>query len=233
MSYVLPAPKVVSVPVIGGAAGAEFPVHRIYGVGRNYIDHAIEMGHSGREAPFFFMKPADAALPVPEGAVGRMPYPPLTRELHHEVELVIAIGKGGRDIAAADATGHVYGYAVGLDMTRRNLQNEAKKKSLPWCSAKGFDQSAPIGPIRPASQCYLTAATRIVLDVNGALRQSSVIGKLIWSVPEIVEHLSASWELQPGDLIYSGTPEGVASVIEGDTINARIDGVGTLRVQIV
>src|SRR5205814_2509605 len=135
-----------------------------------YVEHAIEMGHSGREAPFFFMKPADAVLPVAEGEVGRMHYPSLTKSLHHEVELVVAIGKGGRDIAAADALGHVYGYAVGLDMTRRDLQGEAKKLGRPWCIGKGFDESAPIGPIRPAAQCYLTAATRISLEVNGAVR---------------------------------------------------------------
>ncbi|MET0334484.1 MAG: fumarylacetoacetate hydrolase family protein [Rhizobacter sp.] len=233
MSLVIPAPKLPSVPVVGAEAGAEFPVRRIYCVGRNYVDHAIEMGHSGREPPFFFLKPADAILPVPEGQVGEMRYPTLTRDLHHEVELVVAIGKGGRDIQAADALSHVYGYAVGLDMTRRDLQGEAKKLGRPWCIGKGFDQSAPIGPIRPAGQCYINAATRIALDVNGAARQHSVIGKLIWSVPEIIEQLSTAWELAPGDLIYTGTPEGVAAVLEGDTLSARIDGVGALNVKIV
>jgi fumarylpyruvate hydrolase len=233
MSYVLPAPRVSAVPVAGGESGAKFPVHRIYCVGRNYVDHAIEMGHSGREPPFFFMKPADAVLPVTEGLVGQMRYPSLTRDLHHEVELVVAIGKGGRDIKAADATGHIWGYAVGLDMTRRDLQGEAKKLGRPWCIGKGFDQSAPIGPIRPAAQCYVNAATRIALDVNGTPRQHSVIGKLIWSVPEIIEQLSAAWDLAPGDLIFTGTPEGVAAVLEGDTLHARIDGVGSLQVQIV
>ena len=232
MSYVLPVPRVPAVPVAGGEPGAQFAVHRIYCVGRNYVDHAIEMGHSGREPPFFFMKPADAVLPVAEGETGQMRYPSLTHDLHHEVELVVAIGKGGKDIKAADATSHIWGYAVGLDMTRRDLQGEAKKLGRPWCIGKGFDQSAPIGPVRPAAQCYLTAATRIELDVNGAKRQSSVIGKLIWSVPEIIEQLSTAWELAPGDLIFTGTPEGVASVIEGDTLHARIDGVGALRVAI-
>ena len=232
MSFVVPAPKAAVVPVVGSDPGAGFPVHRIYCVGRNYVDHAIEMGHSGREAPFFFMKPADAVLPVAEGEVGQMRYPSLTRDLHHEVELVVAIGKGGRNIRAEDALGHVWGYAVGLDMTRRDLQGEAKKLGRPWCIGKGFDQSAPIGPIRPAAQCYLNAATRIVLDVNGAMRQSSVIGKLIWSVAEIIEQLSAGWELAPGDLIYTGTPEGVAAVREGDLLQARIDGVGSLQVKI-
>ncbi len=232
MSYVLPVPRVPAVPVAGGEPGALFPVHRIYCVGRNYVDHAIEMGHSGREPPFFFMKPADAVLPVAEDQTGQMRYPSLTKDLHHEVELVVAIGKGGKGIKAADATSHVWGYAVGLDMTRRDLQGEAKKLGRPWCIGKGFDQSAPIGPVRPAAQCYLNAATRIELDVNGAKRQSSVIGKLIWSVPEIIEQLSTAWELVPGDLIFTGTPEGVASVMEGDKLHARIDGVGALRVAI-
>lgn len=233
MSFVITAPKLPTVPVVGAGPAAEFPVHRIYCVGRNYVDHAIEMGHSGREPPFFFMKPADAVLPVAEGQTGEMSYPSLTRDLHHEVELVVAIGKGGRDISAAHALEHVYGYAVGLDMTRRDLQGEAKKLGRPWCIGKGFDQSAPIGHIRPAAQCYLNAATRISLDVNGAARQHSVIGKLIWSVPEIIEQLSTAWELAPGDLIYTGTPEGVASVLEGDLLSARIDGVGSLNVKIV
>ena len=233
MSHVVPVPRVPSVPVVGGEPGAQFPVHRIYCVGRNYVDHAIEMGHSGREPPFFFMKPADAVLAVTEDQLGQMRYPSLTRDLHHEVELVVAIGKGGSNIKAADAMDHVYGYAVGLDMTRRDLQGEAKKQGRPWDAGKGFEQSAPIGAIRPAAQCYLNAATRIALDVNGAVRQHSVIGKLIWSVPEVIEQLSTAWDLQPGDLIYTGTPEGVAKVMEGDTLHAQIDGVGSLRVKIV
>ncbi|MEO8155129.1 MAG: fumarylacetoacetate hydrolase family protein [Rhizobacter sp.] len=233
MSYVLPVPRVPAVPVAGGEPGAQFPVHRIYCVGRNYVDHAIEMGHTGREPPFFFLKPADAVLPVAEDQVGQMRYPSLTRDLHHEVELVVAIGKGGRDISAETALEHVWGYAVGLDMTRRDLQGEAKKLGRPWCIGKAFDQSAPISPVRPAAQCYVNAATRIELDVNNAMRQHSVIGKLIWSVPEIIEKLSAAWELVPGDLIFTGTPEGVAAVLEGDTLHGRIDGVGSLRVKIV
>jgi fumarylpyruvate hydrolase len=233
MSYVVPVPRVPAVPVVGAEPGAVFPVHRIYCVGRNYVDHAIEMGHSGREPPFFFMKPADAILPVTEDQVGEMRYPSLTRDLHHEVELVVAIGKGGSDIKAADAMSHVYGYAVGLDMTRRDIQGEAKKQGRPWDAGKGFEQSAPIGAIRPAAQCYINAATRISLDVNGAKRQHSVIGKLIWSVPEVIEQLSTAWDLQPGDLIYSGTPEGVAAVLEGDSLHAQIDGVGSMRVKIV
>jgi fumarylpyruvate hydrolase len=233
MSFVLPPPAIPGVPVQGGAAGALFAVHRIYCVGRNYVEHAKEMGFTGREPPFFFLKPADAVLPVAEGTVGRMHYPSMTKSLHHEVELVVAIGKGGRDIQAANAMTHVWGYAVGLDMTRRDLQSEAKKQGRPWSAGKGFDESAPIGAIRRADECSIAAATKIVLDVNGATRQASEIGKLIWSVPEIIEHLSAAWELAPGDLIYTGTPEGVAAVIAGDTLSARIDGVGTLQVQVV
>jgi fumarylpyruvate hydrolase len=233
MSFVFTPPKTPAVPVVGGAAGAQFPVRRIFCVGRNYVDHAIEMGHTGREPPFFFLKPADAILPVAEGQVGQMRYPSLTRDLHHEVELVVALGKGGSNIPAESAIQHVWGYAVGLDMTRRDLQGEAKKQGRPWCIGKGFDQSAPISPVRPAAQCYLTAATRIALDVNGSPRQHSVIGKLIWSVPEIIEQLSMAWDLAPGDLIFTGTPEGVAAVLEGDVLHARIDGVGSLQVKII
>ena len=232
MSFVLTPPPVAAVPVAGGAPGALFPVHRIYCVGRNYVEHAKEMGFTGREPPFFFMKPADAVLPVAEGAVGTLAYPSLTKDLHHEVELVVAIGQGGRRIAAADALKHVWGYAVGLDMTRRDLQGEAKKQGRPWCIGKGFDESAPIGPVRPAAQCTLGADTTIALEVNGAPRQKSTLGKLIWSVPEIIEHVSAAWELQPGDLIFTGTPEGVAAVVAGDRLAARIDGVGTLQLTV-
>jgi fumarylpyruvate hydrolase len=233
MSLVIPAAPIASIPVKGASAGDAFPVHRIYCVGRNYVDHAIEMGHTGREAPFFFMKPADAVLPVVEGQVGRMRYPSLTHNLHHEVELVVAIGKGGRDIAADDAMDHVWGYAVGLDMTRRDLQNDMKKQGRPWCIGKGFDESAPIGEIVPKARCELGAGSHILLEVNGAVRQTSEIGKLIWSVPEIIEHLSQAWTLAPGDLIFTGTPAGVASVVAGDTLHARVDGVGSLELTIV
>ena len=210
MSHVFTPPAAASVPVAGRVG--TFPVHRIYCVGRNYVEHAKEMGFTGREPPFFFLKPADAVLPVAEGETGTMPYPSLTKNLHHEVELVVAIGTGGRDITAADAMGHVWGYAVGLDMTRRDLQGEAKKHGRPWDIGKGFDHSAPIGPIRRAAECKVDADTRITLEVNGAIRQQSTIGKLIWNIAETIEHLSAAWELQPGDLIFTGTPEGVAAV---------------------
>ena len=232
MSHVVTPSPVVAVPVSSGG-GATFPVHRIYCVGRNYVEHAVEMGFTGREPPFFFMKPADAVIAVAEGETGRMPYPSLTQNLHHEVELVVAIGTGGKDIAAADAMKHVWGYAVGLDMTRRDLQGEAKKLGRPWDIGKSFDLSAPMGPIRPAAECGVVDSTPIVLEVNGATRQTSTIGKLIWNVAEVIQHLSAAWELQPGDLIFSGTPVGVAAVVKGDVLKASIPGVGSLQVEIV
>ena len=232
MSYVLPVAAPASVPV-QGAPDARFAVHRIYCVGRNYVEHAREMGFTGREPPFFFLKPADAIVPVREGEVGQMHYPGLTADLHHEVELVVAIGTGGRDIAAADALAHVWGYGVGLDMTRRDLQGEMKKLGRPWCIGKAFDESAPIGALRPAADCAIGAETEIRLEVNGRLRQRSTIGKLIWSVPEIIEHLSAAWTLAPGDLIYTGTPEGVAAVVRGDELSASIAGLPSLKIKVV
>ena len=233
MNFVIPDLMFPSVPVRGAADGARFPVRRIYCVGRNYVAHAVEMGFTGREPPFFFLKPGDAALPVREGEVGRMRYPTLTSDLHHEVELVAAIGKGGSGIKAADALSHVWGYAVGLDMTRRDLQADMKKQGRPWGIGKAFDESAPIGEIRPAADCRIDENTGIRLDVNGALRQRSTLGKLIWSLPEIIEHLASAWTLAPGDLIFTGTPEGVAAVSRGDRLTATVDGVGSLDVEIV
>ncbi len=230
MSFVFTPPAAAAVPVVGGG---EFPVHRIYCVGRNYVEHAKEMGFTGREPPFFFLKPADAVLVVPDDETGSMPYPTLTHDLHHEVELVVAIGEGGHGIKAADAMRHVFGYAVGLDMTRRDLQGEAKKLGRPWDIGKAFELSAPISPIRRAADCDVGPATAIALDVNGKQRQASTIGKLIWSIPEVIEHLAAAWTLAPGDLIYSGTPEGVAAVVRGDTLKASVHSVGTLQVAIV
>lgn len=230
MLYAFP-PRIPTVPVAG--SNELFPVHRIYCVGRNYVEHAKEMGATGREAPFFFMKPADAVLPVPHDAIGEMPYPGMTTDLHHEIELVVAIGKGGKNIAAADALQHAWGYAVGLDMTRRDLQGEAKKLGRPWCTGKGFDNAAPIAPIHRVAETGNITQGAISLDVNGAKRQSSDIGKLIWNVAETIEHLSKYFELQPGDLIFSGTPEGVAAVQRGDLLEGRIDGLGELRVKIV
>ena len=230
MSFVFAPPTVPSVPVHGSAQ--RFAVHRIYCVGRNYEDHATEMGFTGREPPFFFLKPADAVLPVDAGQTGLLPYPSLTANLHHEVELVVAIGQGGRDIPAAQALQHVYGYAVGLDMTRRDLQNDMKKQGRPWCIGKGFEHSAPIGPITPATQADGIAEAAIWLQVNGQDRQRSSTNKLIWNIAETIEHLSHAWELQPGDLIYTGTPEGVGAVVSGDLIEAGIDGLEGLRLRV-
>ncbi|MEO8280369.1 MAG: fumarylacetoacetate hydrolase family protein [Ideonella sp.] len=232
MSFVIPAPQQAAIPVRGGPVAA-FPVRRIYCVGRNYVEHAVEMGFTGREPPFFFLKPSDAILVVADGDTGSMHYPSLTKSLHHEVELVMAIGKGGRDIPADRAMEHVWGYGVGLDMTRRDLQGQMKKEGRPWCIGKAFDESAPIGPLVSAADCKITADTRIELKVNGEIRQQSSIGKLIWSMPEIIEHLSKAWMLQPGDLIFTGTPEGVAAVVAGDLLEASVEGVGSLRLKIV
>ena len=231
MSYVFAPAPVISVPVVGRVE--RFPVHRIYCVGRNYEDHAKEMGFTGREPPFFFLKPADAVVAVEAGQTGTIAYPSLTKNLHHEIELVVAIGKGGRDIRAADAHQHIFGYAVGLDMTRRDLQNEMKKQGRPWCIGKGFEQSAPIGPITPVDQAGDVERAEISLQVNGADRQRSNVSKLIWTIAETIEHLSAAWELQPGDLIYSGTPEGVAAVVAGDTMLGAVAGLEPLHVRVV
>ena len=231
MSYAFEPTPVVSVPVVGKAE--RFPVHRIYCVGRNYEEHAKEMGFTGREPPFFFMKPADAVLVVNAGETGDMPYPSLTKNLHHEIELVVAIGKGGKNIQATDAMSHVYGYAVGLDMTRRDLQNDMKKQGRPWCIGKGFDHSAPIGPITPAALAGDVANAEIYVQVNGQDRQRSTTSQLIWNIAETIEHLSAAWELQPGDLIYTGTPEGVGAVVAGDVMVGSVAGLGELKVRLV
>ncbi|MCE3269930.1 MAG: hydrolase family protein [Ramlibacter sp.] len=231
MSYVFTPAPAVSVPVVGRAE--RFPVRRIYCVGRNYVEHAKEMGFTGREPPFFFLKPADAAVVVEAGKTATIPYPSLTKDLHHEIELVACIGTGGKNIKAADAKKHIFGYAVGLDMTRRDLQGEMKKQGRPWCIGKGFDQSAPIGPITPAAQAGDVEKAPIWLQVNGKDRQRSDVSKLIWSIGEIIEHLSAAWELQPGDLVYTGTPEGVAAVVAGDTLVGGVGGLTDISVKIL
>jgi fumarylpyruvate hydrolase len=231
MSYVFNPPAVVSVPVLGRAE--RFPVNRIYCVGRNYEEHAKEMGFTGREPPFFFLKPANAIVVVNAGETGSMPYPSLTKNLHHEIELVVAIGTGGKNIKAADAFKHIFGYAVGLDMTRRDLQGEMKKAGRPWCIGKGFDHSAPIGPITPAAQAGDVVNAELYVQVGGVDRQRSNVSKLIWNIAETIEHLSAAWELQPGDLIYTGTPEGVAAVVAGDTMVGAVAGLGELRVKVI
>ena len=226
MEFAVTPPLLPTVPVVGGAP---FPVRRIFCVGRNYAAHAREMGHDpDREPPFFFTKPADALLLTGNP----MPYPPKTADLHHEIELVVAIGRAGIDIPAAQAQGHIFGYAVGLDMTRRDLQGEAKKLGRPWDMGKGFDYSAPIAPIHKASETGPIDKGAIWLDVNGTRRQLGDISDLIWSVPEVIAYLSGLVALQPGDLIYSGTPEGVAAVVRGDRLHGHVDGLTDLDVVI-
>ena len=230
MSYVFQPAPAVSVPVVGRAE--RFPVRRIYCVGRNYVEHAKEMGFTGREAPFFFLKPADAAVVVDPGQTANLPYPSLTKDLHHEIELVACIGKGGKNIKAADAKQHIFGYAVGLDMTRRDLQADMKKQGRPWCIGKAFDHSSPIGAITPAAQAGDIEQAEIFLQVNGQDRQRSKVSKLIWNIGEIIEHVSTAWELAPGDLIYTGTPEGVAAVVAGDTLVGGVAGLEQISVKI-
>lgn len=231
MQTVFPPSALVTVPVFGRTES--FPVHRIYCVGRNYEAHAVEMGGGGREAPFFFMKPADAVLVAAPGTTTAMPYPPLTANLHHEVELVVAIGKGGANIRAEDAAQHIFGYAVGLDMTRRDLQAALKQQGRPWCIAKGFDASAPIGTITPAQQVPGIADAAIALQVNDQVRQHGSTAHMIWSVSDTIAQLSAAWTLQAGDLIYTGTPDGVGAVVRGDVLTATIAGLQGITVQVV
>lgn len=223
MSYVFVPQQPPSVAIKGSED--RFPVHRIYCVGRNYAAHAREMGKDPeREPPFFFSKPADALV----ANHATIPYPPRTVNLHHEIELVIAIGTDGRNIAATDALRHVFGYAVGNDLTRRDLQFEARDKGRPWDTAKGFDRSAPITAITRVKHCGHPAQGRIWLTVNDELRQQGDLAELIWSVPEIIVELSTLFELRPGDLIYTGTPAGVSAIERGDRIEGGIDGLDTL-----
>ena len=225
--YVFDAPKQASLAVQG--TEDRFPIRRIFCVGRNYEAHAREMGKDPtREAPFFFTKPADAALDTP----CEIAYPKLTENLHHEIELVIAIGKGGSEIAEDDVMDHVWGAAVGLDMTRRDLQGEAKEMGRPWDWGKAFDQSAPIGPIKPIAEVPSVEKGRIWLAVNGTIRQDADIADLIWSVREHVSILSRAMTLAPGDIVMTGTPAGVGAVVSGDVITGGIDGIGELEVKI-
>ena len=225
--YVFAPPSVAAVPVAGGGS---FPVRRVFCVGRNYAAHAREMGSDpDRELPFFFCKPADALLTDGQD----MPYPPMSKDLHHEMELVVAIGKGGANIAEADALSHVWGYAAGLDMTRRDLQNAAKKEGKPWDMGKGFDHSAPIGTMIRAADLPDPTKGLIELKVNGTVRQTSDLSMLIWSVAETIAYLSKLVTLAPGDLLFSGTPEGVAAVQRGDVLEGVVAGVGTVRTKIV
>lgn len=212
----------VSIPI---ARGGLFAVRRVYCVGRNYAEHIKEMGNDVRDPPFFFAKPADAVV-VGGAAIA---YPPQTSDFHHEVELVVAIGKDGADIAVENALDHVYGYACGLDMTRRDLQAVAKKAGRPWEMAKGFDESAPIGTIEPAEAIGHPQSGKISLSVNGSVRQSGDLNEQIWSVAETISYLSGFVTLKAGDIIMTGTPAGVGAVVSGDVIEGAIEGVGTVK----
>ena len=221
--FVFLPPPIPTVEIAG--TEQRFPVHRIYCVGRNYAEHAREMGSDPKvEPPVFFTKPADAI--IPGGAA--IPYPPRTENLHYEVELVVAIGSAGRNIAAGQARGHIFGYAVGNDLTRRDLQGASKKKGLPWDTGKAFDASAPIGAIRPVSLGHVEHG-RIWLSVNGETRQQSDVSEMIWGVPEIIAELSTLFELKAGDLIYTGTPAGVGPLKPGDQIECGVEGLEILR----
>ncbi len=226
MTYAVQPPPITALPVAG--TDEDFPVCRIYCVGRNYAEHAVEMGHDpNREPPFFFAKPANSV--VPNGGI--LPFPSVTEDLHHEIELVVALGEGGADLTASAALSHVFGYAVGLDMTRRDLQAEAKKAGRPWDMAKGFDQSAPMSAICPVSAIGHPKQGSIWLRVNDELRQQGDLSQQIWKVPETIAFLSTLVELRPGDLIMTGTPKGVGPVRRGDRLVGHIDGVGDLEVE--
>lgn len=230
MSFVFAPAAPIAVPIAGSQDS--FPVRRVYCVGRNYAAHAREMGFDpDREPPFFFCKPADAVVPVAQGSTLSLPYPPETSNLHYEIELVAAIGKGGANISVDEALQHVWGYAVGLDMTRRDLQMKMREAGRPWELGKAFDQSAPIGPLHPAQSVKGIEQAGIWLQVNGADHQRSDIGKLIWSIAETIAYLSKYFRLEAGDLIYTGTPEGVGPVVRGDKMVGGVDGLGTLSVQ--
>ena len=217
--FVIPAPATPSIAVAGSSA--RFPIRRVFCVGRNYAAHAREMGNDEREPPFFFMKPADAVV----AAKGVLPYPPATGDLHHEVELVVALGAGGANLAAADALALVWGYGVGLDLTRRDMQAVAKQMSRPWDFAKGFDASAPCSQLRPVSDGGHPADARIWLEVNGEIKQDGNLREMIWPVADIISYISRSVTLAPGDLIFSGTPAGVAALQPGDRVRGGVDGV--------
>ncbi|EKV32137.1 Fumarylacetoacetate hydrolase family protein [Caenispirillum salinarum AK4] len=228
MAFVVPAPRIPAVPVEG--TDDTFPVRRVFCVGRNYAAHAREMGaNPDAEPPFFFMKPADALVP----GGGDVPYPPATADLHHEVEMVVALRDGGADIAQEAALDAVFGYAVGIDLTRRDLQAAAKKAGKPWDMAKGFDASAPISAIRPADRCGHPASGAVSLSVDGQVRQNGDLADMIWSVPAMIAYLSTLVILKPGDLIFTGTPEGVGAVARGARMDASVDGIGALTVTLV
>lgn len=229
--FVFPAPPQTSVAVQG--TGLRFPVRRIYCIGRNYEAHVREMGHDpDRSPPIFFCKPADALLEVGHGQVAEFPYPTQTNNCHHEVELVVAIGRDGQDIEPTEACAHIYGYALGLDMTRRDLQQAAARGGQPWETGKAFDHSAPMGPITPISHSGPITTGVISLTVNGETRQRADLTQLIWSVDEMIAALSKLFELKAGDLIFTGTPEGVGAVVSGDLMVVRHDSLGEMHVRV-
>lgn len=225
-NLVIPAPATPTIPTSDGKA---FPVRRVYCIGRNYAAHVVEMGGDpNREAPFFFQKNANNL-----DASGEFPYPPHSNDVHHEVELVIALKSGGTNISVDSALDHVWGYAVSLDMTRRDLQGEAKKTGRPWETGKSFERSGPVGPLRPVSEVGHPNQGRIELKVNGTVRQEGDLNQMIWKVQEMIAYLSEYFELQAGDIIMSGTPSGVGAVVRGDRMDAMIDGLGSLSVKVV
>lgn len=233
MTYAFPPGDRPSIPIHGSAA--LFPIHRIYCVGRNYAEHAREMGADpDREPPFFFSKPADAAVFVTAASNSptMVPYPSRTSELHHEIELVVAIGLGGSNIPVATAPAHVFGFAVGIDLTRRDLQNQAKGLGRPWDTGKGFDCSAPLGAIHTLQETGWLDAGRIWLTVNGEPRQQGDITDMIWNIAEVIAELSTLYQLMPGDLVFTGTPAGVGAVQRGDLLQGGVDGVGNFSVRI-
>jgi fumarylpyruvate hydrolase len=225
-TYVIPKPPQAAIPVAG--IGKYFPVRRLWCVGRNYVEHIKEMGQDVREPPFFFAKPADAL--VSDG--GTVPYPSLTKDMHHEVELVVALKSGGRDIKTEKALDCIYGYGVGIDLTRRDLQIASRDIKRPWEIGKAFDHSAPCGLLRAAADIGHPSKGRITLKVNGKVRQDGDLNQMIWNVPEIISKLSEMIGLAPGDIIMTGTPSGVAATVPGDKIECEIEGVGTLHVNI-
>jgi fumarylpyruvate hydrolase len=226
-TFAITPPVTVSLAIAGSSD--RFPLRRVFCVGRNYAAHAREMGNDpDREPPFFFMKPADAVVP----AAGTLPYPPATKDMHHEVEMVVALGKGGANVAPEDALSLVWGYGVGLDLTRRDIQAVAKEMSRPWDMAKGFDASAPCSELHPVSEVGHPSNARIWLEVNGAVKQDGNLAEMIWPVADVIAHLSRYVALQPGDLIFSGTPSGVGPLAPGDHVRAGLDGVAGFQLDI-
>ncbi len=231
MTYAIPGWELPSVPVFGSAD--RFPVRHIYCVGRNYAEHAKEMGGDAtKEPPFFFAKPADAILPIVPPAVGSMRYPLATKNFHHEIELVVAIGKAGVELTPERANDVVFGYATGLDMTRRDLQSDMREKKRPWDLGKSFAHAAPIAPIHPVSQTGILTRGAITLDVNGVRRQTGDLADMIWDVPNTLAFLSRYYELLPGDLVFTGTPAGVGAVVAGDRLDGHIEGLSSLALVI-